>query len=77
MLLKLVINLYLLGGFICFTCPVFNREENGYKEKCSSLEENKKWKLISNLEADYYGDKIPCGRGYKSCRMLVYKILAF
>lgn len=68
---------YFSGGIICFTCPVFDNEEDGYKEKCASLEKNGKWKLISNTEADYYGDKSPYGLDYKTTRMLVYRILPF
>ena len=58
---------------MCFTCPVFDREEDGYKAKCESLKEEGKWTLHTNKEADYYGDKLPRGRGYKTCRLLVYK----
>ncbi|KAM7437544.1 Methyltransferase domain [Porites harrisoni] len=61
------------GGIMCFTCPVFDREEDGYKAKCESLKEEGKWTLHTNKEADYYGDKPPRGRGYKTCRLLVYK----
>ena len=69
------LNLLLSGGIMCFTCPVFDKEESGYKEKCESLEKEGKWTLVSNEKAEYYGDKIPKGRGYKTCRMLVYKKL--
>ena len=69
-------NLFLSGGIMCFTCPVFDKEESGYKEKCESLEKEGKWTLVSNKEAEYYGDKAPKGRAYKTCRMLtVYKKL--
>ena len=61
---------------MCFTCPVFNKEESGYKGKCESLEKEGKWTLVSNKEAEYYGDKAPKGRAYKTCPMLtVYKKL--
>ena len=65
--------LFVTGGIMCFTCPVFEREEDGYKAKCESLKEEGKWTLHTNKEADYYGDKPPRGRGYKTCRLLVYK----
>ena len=66
---------WLSGGIICFTCSAFDDEDDGYKQKCASLEANKKWMLISNSEADYYGDKVPYGLDYKTARMLVYRIL--
>ena len=47
-------NLFLSGGIMCFTCPVFNKEESGYKGKCESLEKEGKWTLVSNKEAEYY-----------------------
>ena len=36
---------------MCFTCPVFERDEDGYKAKCESLKEEGKWTLHTNKEA--------------------------
>ena len=35
---------------MCFTCPVFDREEDGYKAKCESLEKEGKWTLCYSQE---------------------------
>ncbi|KAL9984572.1 hypothetical protein ACROYT_G006882 [Oculina patagonica] len=67
------------GGIICFNCrsDAYETEEYGYKDKFESLEKQKRWKLISNSDSDYYGENPhPEGRSLRA-RVLVYRILPF
>ncbi|KAJ7372745.1 hypothetical protein OS493_018021 [Desmophyllum pertusum] len=67
------------GGIMCFNCRSdgYENEEYGYKAKFENLEKQKRWKLISNSDGDYYGANYPTGRGPLTSRVLVYKILPF
>ncbi|KAJ7372747.1 Methyltransferase domain [Desmophyllum pertusum] len=49
------------GGIICFNCRCdgYESEEYGYKAKCENLEKQKRWKLISSLDGNYYGANYP------------------
>ncbi|KAL9984570.1 hypothetical protein ACROYT_G006880 [Oculina patagonica] len=66
------------GGIICFNCRSdgYETEEYGFKDKFESLEKQKRWKLISNTDCDYYGDR-PHPEGSFRGRLLVYGILPF
>ncbi|KAJ7372744.1 Methyltransferase domain [Desmophyllum pertusum] len=67
------------GGIMCFNCRTdgYESEEYGYKAKFENFEIQKRWKLISNSDGDYYGGNYPAESGPLTSRVLVYRMLPF
>ena len=64
---------------MCFNCRTdgYESEEYGYKAKFENFEIQKRWKLISNSDGDYYGGNYPAESGPLTSRVLVYRMLPF